>query len=326
MRRRDFIGLVSSAAIAWSLPARAQPATPVIGFLNSGSASSFAHLVDAFRAGLKEAGFVEGQNIAIEYRWAENKRDRLPELVADLVGRRVSVIAATGGPAPALAAKAATSTIPIVFTGGGDPVGLGLVASLSKPGGNATGVTNISGELTAKRLEILRDLIPKTGVVGVLQDANSPNADIDLREVQKAAGSMGQQVFIVKIASEDDFDAAFERVRQQRAGALLVFSNPIFTTGRERLVALAARHAIPAIYAFREFPVAGGLISYGASITDGYRQAGVYTGKILKGAKPHELPVLQPTKFELVINVKAAKALGLTVPPTLLARADEVLE
>ena len=326
MSRRDFIGLVSSAAIAWSLPARAQPATPVIGFLNSGSASSFAHLVDAFRAGLKEAGFVEGQNIAIEYRWAENKRDRLPELVADLVGRRVGVIAATGGSAPALAAKAATSTIPIVFTGGGDPVRLGLVASLSKPGGNATGVINISGELTAKRLEILRDLIPKTGVVGVLQDPNSSNADMVLRELQKAAGSMGQQVFIVKTASEDDFDAAFERVREQRAGALLVLSNPIFTTGRERLVALAARHAIPAIYAFREFPVAGGLISYGASITDGYRQAGVYTGKILKGAKPHELPVLQPTKFELVINLMTAKALGIVVPATLLARADEVIE
>jgi len=326
MRRREVIALVGGAA-AWSVGARAQqPAMPVIGFLNSESPGSFPHFVEAFKQGLKETGFAQSENVAIEYRWAEGQYDRLPGLAADLVGRQVSVIVATGGAAPALAAMAATTTIPIVFTGGGDPVQLGLITGLSRPGRNATGITNFAAQLGGKRLQVLRELVPNARVIGVLLDPNTPSTDAQLREVQEAAHTMGQEIFIVKASSERDFEAAFATVVQQRADALLVLGSAIFTSRREQLVAPAARHSIPAIYSSREFAAAGGLISYGASIADGYHQAGIYAGRILKGEKPGDLPVLQPTKFQLVINLKTANALGLTVPQSLLARADEVIE
>jgi putative ABC transport system substrate-binding protein len=326
MRRRKFIALVGFAA-TWPLAASAQQgALPVIGFLSSGSPNAYAHLLTAFRRGLNETDYVEHRNVGIEYRWAEGQADRLPALANELVARQVTVIVATGGNAPALAAKAATNTIPIVFTGGGDPVALGLVTSLSRPGGNATGASNISISIDPKRLEILRELVPSADKIACLRNPENANADTQLREVQAAARTLRQEIFIVTASAVRELDNAFASIDQQRAGALLVMSDPFFNNIRDQLVARAAKHAIPAMYPFREFVLAGGLINYGPSVADAFRQAGVYTGKILKGAKPADLPVMLPTKFELVINLKTAKTLGLDVPLRLQQLADEVIE
>jgi putative ABC transport system substrate-binding protein len=324
--RREFIAALSGAA-AWPVLARAQlPAIPVIGYLSSATPAGFAQFVAAYRQGLSETGYVEDRNVALLFRWAEGQNDRLPALAADLVGRQVAVIAATGGLHPAVVAEAATSTIPIVFTGGGDPVKFGLVASLAHPGGNATGAINFSPVLTAKRLELLRELLPTRSTIAVLSNPTDPNNEAVLRDVQEAAHSEGQPIHIVNAGSERDFDAAFAEIMQHRAAALFVVADPLFTSRRARLVALAAKNAIPASYAFRDFPLAGGLMSYGADLLDVHRQAGIYTGQILKGEKPTDLPVLQPTKFDFVINLKTAKALGLEVPSKLLSLADEVIE
>ena len=298
---------------------------PVIGFLNGGTAAGYAPFAAAFRQGLNEAGYVEGQNVAIEYRWAEGQYDRLPALTADLMSRRVAVIAATSTPA-ALAAKAATSVIPIVFTAALDPVAAGLVASLNRPGGNVTGVNNYLSDLGAKRLELLGELIPHSAVLGMLVNPTYPDAESQSKDVMEAARTMGRQVHVVNATSESDFDRAFATLVQLHADGLLVTTDTVFLSRRDQLVALAARHAIPTIYFGRAFVLAGGLISYASDLGDGYRQAGIYVGRILKGAKPADLPVMQPTKFELFINLKTAKALGLQIPDRLLALADEVIE
>jgi putative tryptophan/tyrosine transport system substrate-binding protein len=327
MRRREFITLLGGMAAAWPLAARAQqPAVPVIGYLSGASPGPFAHLAAAFRAGLQDTGYIEGQNVAIEYRWAEGRYDRLASLAADLVRDRVAVIAATGGFAAARAAMAATATIPIVFSSGSDPVKLGLIASLSRPGGNATGVYLFIGALDPKKLGLLREVVPQATLVGALLNPSVDDFQTRLTGVQEGVRSVGQQIHIVYASSERELDTAFADLSQLRAGALVVGADPFFNSRRDHIVALAARYAIPAIYEGREYAVAGGLMSYGTSLTEGYHQVGVYTGRILKGAKPADLPVLQSTKFEFVINLKAAKTLGVKISDNLLSIADEVIE
>ena len=325
--RRTFLAGTGAVLLAAPLAARAQQkAMPVIGVLNTGwPGPSSAPFMGAFRQGLSEAGYVEGQNVAIEYRWAEGHYDRLPALAADLVGRKVDLIMA-GSPPSARAAKSATSTIPIVFRGGADPVGDGLVASLARPGGNLTGVSMLTDGLTAKRLELLSELVPRVGVVALLVNPNDATAERVIRDVQEAARAKGLQLHVLKASSESEIDTAFASLVQLYAGALVVGADPFLSSRREQLVALASRRAVPSIYAWREFAASGGLISYGASLTLAFRLVGHYAGKILKGAKPGDLPVEQATKFELVINLKTAKALGLTIPPSLLQRADQVIE
>ena len=325
MKRRDFIILLAGAMGGWASALRAQQKTmPVIGFL--GSTSRGAPFVAAFLEGLAETGYVEGQNAAIEYRWAEGRYDQLPALAAELVKRRVDVIVTQGGIPATRAAKSATSTIPIVFAVGTDPVGDGLVASLARPGGNLTGVTFMMTELMPKRLELLSELVPEAGMIALLVNPNNEDAERTMRDVQEAARVKGVQLLILKAGTESEIDAAFAYFVQLHAGALLVGHDPFFFSRREQLVALASHNAVPAIYENRGYAVAGGLISYGTSLAAANRLAGIYVGKILKGAKPADLPVQQPTRFELVINFKTAKALGLTVPPSILARATEVIE
>ena len=327
MQRRQFITFVGGTVIAWPLSAHAQqPALPVIGFLHSTSAGPNVGAVSAFREGLKQAGYVEGQNVAIEFRWAEGHYDRLPALATDLVRERVAVIAALGGQASALAAKAATSTIPVVFDTGEDPVKLGLVVSFSKPGGNATGISMLTNEIEAKRLGLLHELIPTAPNIAVLGDPDSPVNDVLLKDVQTAAPALGLKLQILEARSPLEIDNAFASFNQRRPDALLVMSNAFFNSRRNQIVQLAARQAIPAMYENRLYSMAGGLISYGIDLIEVYRQAGIYTGKILNGTKPADLPVMQPTKLELVINLKTANELGITIPPQLLARADEVIE
>jgi putative ABC transport system substrate-binding protein len=326
MRRREFIRLIGGGAVVWPLVARAQQkAMPVIGFLGGTSAGPYAARVAAFHQGLGEAGYVEGKNLAIEFRWAEGRYDRLPALTADLVGRKVDVIVAIAGTPVALAAKTATSTIPIVFSVG-DPVESGLVASLARPGGNLTGVSILAGDLAPKRLELLSELVPQARVIALLVNPDNPYAEITVRETQEAARVKGVQLAILKAGTEGEIDTAFATLVQRQAGALFISGDPLFTTRRDQLVALTSRHAVPAIHQSRDFAEAGGLISYGPSLTSVSRQLGIYVGKILKGAKPADLPVEQPTRFELVINLKTANALGLTVPHSFLARADEIIE
>jgi putative tryptophan/tyrosine transport system substrate-binding protein len=327
MKRRDFITLLGGAAVAWPVAASAQqPAMPVIGYLSSGSPGPERDLVAAFHRGLNETGYVEGRNVAIEYRWADYKYDRLPELAADLVRRRVTVIASLGGIPAALAAKAATSTIPIVFNTGVDPVQLGLVASLNRPGGNLTGVTGLAGELIAKRLELLHEIVPAATVVAALINSADPNGGNLSRDLQAAARILGLQLHVLHASTERDFDAVFTTLGELRAGALVIAADTVFISGSARLAALALRHAVPTVFQYRDFAAAGGLMSYGGRPMDPYRQVGVYVGRILKGDKPADLPVQQVTKVELIINLKTAKALGITVPQLLLGRADEVIE
>jgi putative tryptophan/tyrosine transport system substrate-binding protein len=326
MRRREFITL-TCGAVAWPLAARAQQAAmPVIGFMNVGTPKEDEHTRAAFQQGVNETGYIEGRNVTIEYHWAEGHADRLPGLAADLVRRRVSVIAATGTRA-ALAAKDATATIPIVFETAGDPIELGLVANLNRPGGNITGMTQLSSELVAKRLGMLHDLIPSATTIGLLVNPSDPRAETQTREMQEAAQALGLQIHVLNASTEGEINTAFAILSQLRLGALLVGTSSLFSSkAREQLVTLAARQGVPAIYQYREYAAVGGLISYGTSLTDAYRQAGIYAGRILKGEKPADLPVLRPTKFELVINLKTAKALGLTIPPGVFSIADEVIE
>jgi putative tryptophan/tyrosine transport system substrate-binding protein len=325
MRRRDLIAAIAGAA-TWPLTAHAQQ-LPVIGFLGVFSPAEATPLVDAFRQGLDEAGYVDGHNVAIEYRWAEKHYDRLPALVADLVGRQVRVIAATGGGVSARAAKAATATIPIVFVAGDlDPVASGLVSSLNRPGGNVTGITPSTSFLGPKRLELLHETVPKASVIGMLLNPNFADAEIQVKEAQEAANTLGTRLTILEASSAAELDLAFATFGQKQTGGLLVANDAVFLSRREQLAALAARYAIPAIYSYREYAVAGGLMSYAPSLADAYRRAGNYAGKILMGTPPTDLPVEQPTRFELVVNLKTAASLGLTIPPSILARADEVIE
>jgi putative tryptophan/tyrosine transport system substrate-binding protein len=330
MRRREFSTLLCGAATAttvWPLPLSAQQrAMPVIGYLGGGAPDTAAPARAALFQGLSETGYVEGHNLTIEYRWSEHRFDRLPALAADLVGRKVDVIVAAGGNPAAHAAKNATSTIPIVFASGDDPVGDGLVSSLARPGGHLTGVSFLTLELNAKRFELLSELLPQAKVIALLENPNIPATQRMMPSVQDAARAKGVELHILKASTESEIDAAFAALVQRQAGALVVSADPFFSGRRERIVALAARHAVPAIYEFREFATAGGLISYGASLRAVFRQVGIYTGRILKGAKPADLPVVQPTTFELVINLKTAKVLGVTIPPSILSRADEVIE
>jgi putative ABC transport system substrate-binding protein len=327
MKRREFITLIGGAAAAWPPAARAQQSLmPVIGYLGGTAPGRYSkRLITAFRLGLKEAGFVEGHNVAIEIRWAEGHYERLPPLATELVSRGMAVILAGSLPS-ALAAKQATTTIPIVFVMGADPVKLGVVASLNRPSGNVTGIYQYFGALGGKRLELIRDLVPSLSVLAILSNPKNPNAEDHLDDVQSAARAIGQQIDVLRASNESEINAAFAALAQRKDGALLVADDPFFSVHRDQIVALAARHKVPASYYTLEFALAGGLMSYGSSSIDNYRQAGIYVGRILNGAKPSELPVLQPTKFELVISMKTAKSLGLTVPPTLLAIADKVIE
>jgi putative tryptophan/tyrosine transport system substrate-binding protein len=324
MRRRELIFLLGGAMAAARAPRAQQKTMPVIGFLSATSPGPLAPALAAFRQGLSETGYVEGQNLAIEYRWAEGHYDRLPALAADLVGRKVDVIA-TGNPPSARALKSATSTIPIIFISG-DAVADGLVASLARPGGNLTGLSIFTAELMPKRLELICELVPQAGVIALLVNPNNAGAELIIRDVREAAGSKGVQLHIVKAGTEREIDAAFATLVELHAGALLIGTDPFFSSRREQLVALAAHHAVPAIYPWPDFAEAGGLVSYGPSSTAAFHEVGIYVGRILKGEKPADLPVQQPTNFELVINLKTAKALGLTVPQSILARADEVIE
>jgi putative ABC transport system substrate-binding protein len=327
MKRREFITLLGGALVAWPVAARAQPSgMPVIGFLSGRSSAEAAYAVAAFHRGLKALGYVEGDNVAIEYRWADGVYDRLPTLAADLVRRRVAVIAATGGHLSGLAAKAATSSIPIVFNTGEDPVSLGLVTSINRPGGNATGIYIFLAEMDTKRLELLRELVPNAALIAVLLNPTWIRFKAVSKEIAEAARAAGQRIDVVEASNEHEIHGAFKRIAPLRPQALLVGADPFFNARREQLVTLANHYAIPAIYELREFAVAGGLMSYGTSLTEAYRQVGVYTGRVLKGEKPTELPVVQSSRFELVINLQTAKALGIEIPPTLLARADEVIE
>ena len=326
MQRREFITLIGSAVAAWPLAARAQqPVTPLIGFMNGGSPDAFTRLSAAFRQGLGETGYIEHKNIAIEYRWADGKYDQLPAMAADLLRRRVIVIAATSTPA-ALAAKAATTTIPVVFETAGDPVTLGLVASLNRPGGNVTGITQLSSELVAKRLGLLHDLLPAVTIISSLVNPTDPRAESQTRDLRKAASALGLQIHVLNTSTDGELDKAFADLIQLRAGAVIVGTGEFFNRRSKQIVALAAQQGMPAMYQYRHFADVGGLISYGPSLTDAYRQAGVYTGRILKGEKPADLPVLRATKFELVINLKTAKALGLTIPSGVFSIADDVIE
>ncbi|MFL6819597.1 MAG: ABC transporter substrate-binding protein [Bradyrhizobium sp.] len=324
MKRRQFLGLIGSALAPWPHFALAQQ-SPVIGFLNSQLPGPFAHLTDAFRRGLGDVGFTEGQNVTIEYRWAEGQYERLAAQAADLVQRNVAVLVATGGEPASLAAKAATSTIPIVFALGGDPVKGGFVHSLSRPDGNMTGLTQFTEPLEGKRLGLLHEWFPQAAVA-VLTNPSFPPAERQARDLAEAGSRLGTRLIVASAEAEHQFEPAFDTFGERGAGALLVSADPFFNSRRNRLIELAAKRKLPAIYEFREFAEAGGLMSYGASLADGYRHVGRYAGQILKGAKPADLPVLQPTKFELIINLKTAKSLGLEVPPTLLARADDVIE
>jgi putative ABC transport system substrate-binding protein len=328
MRRRDFIkGIIGGGAAAWSFVARAQQSTmPVIGFMNTSSAEGYARHLFAFLKGLGETGYVDGRNVAIEYRWAEGQQDRLPAMAADLVHKKVTVIAATTTPA-AIAAQAATTSIPIVFETGTDPVRLGLVANLNQPGGNVTGVTNLVVEVTPKRLELLHELLPTATAMALLSNPDDRAvAQAQVREVLSAARNLGLKVHVLNAGSEGEFDGVFADVKRLRVGGLVISGDPLFARARDKLAALTVQHAVPAIHTYRDFAVAGGLMSYASDIFDSYRLAGIYTGRVLKGENPAELPVVQATKFELVINLKTAKALGLTVPMSLLGRADEVIE
>jgi ABC-type uncharacterized transport system substrate-binding protein len=326
MKRREFMTLVGGTAAAWPVTARAQqPAMPVIGFMNNGTLKGSEQQAAAFRQGLIEMGYIEGQNVTIEYRLAEGHDDRLPALAADLVRRRVSVIAATSTPA-ALVAKAATATIPIVFETAGDPIKLGLVASLNRPGGNVTGVTQLSSELVAKRVGLLHDLIPAAKIIGLLVNPTDPRTETQTKDTQEAAQALGLQIHLLNASTEAEIGAAFATLPQLQVGALLVGTGELFLRRREQFAALAARQGMPAIYQYREYAATGGLISYGTSLTDSYRLTGAFVGRVLRGEKPADLPVMRPTKFELVINLKAAKALGLNIPPGVLAIADEVIE
>jgi ABC-type uncharacterized transport system substrate-binding protein len=324
--RREFITLLGGAA-AWPLAARAQqPSMPVVGFVHTLSPENVPHFVAAFQQGLKEVGYVEGQNLAVEYRWAQGQYDRLSGLVDDLVRRQVAVIAATGGdPSPQIA-KAATQTIPIVFTANSDPVREGLVANLNRPGGNVTGITIFGPAAVTKRVQLMHELMPKAATIAYLMNPNNPNGEMEMKAAQTAARSLGQQMSVLSASNEREIDTAFAVMAQQTANALVVASDTFFVWRRDQLVGLAARHALPAIYYLREFAQAGGLMTYGNSLTDVYRRVGVYVGRILKDEKPSDLPVQQSTKFELIVNLQTAKALGLAVPPTLLALADEVIE